>query len=472
VQNKKALHGIIFAFLALCIGVVIWQLGVPEGLEPKAWLFFSIFVVTIIAIVASPIPIGGIAIISLSIMVVTKVIKPADCFTGFSNPIVWLVVFAFVIARAFIESGLGKRIAYKIISKMGKSTMSLAYGLLLTDLILAPMIPSISARSGGIIFPIAKSLADEYAQRGDKSYSTGGFLMLCCYQGSMVSSAMFLTAMAGNPLIVGLASSFSIQISWLDWALVTIVPGLVSMLLIPQVIRLVHKPSILSLDGAAQLAKERLKEMGTPGSKETTMIILFLAMLVSWIIGEKHPLGVSATTTALVGVAIIVFLHVLSWDDVLKEKGAWNSMIWFAILLAYSNLLIEYGLTDLGNNLLQGFFEKLDYAYISIVLFPIFFFLHYFFASTTAYAAALYPTFLGLLIKLGYPPLLTAVALGALASLSGGLTHYGMASAPVFFGTGFLDIKRWWKVGFVVAIVNLLVWATIGTAWWKLMGLM
>jgi di/tricarboxylate transporter len=68
----------------------------------------------------------------------------------------WLIAIAFWLSKGFIKSGLGNRIAYSIVSLFGKTTLGLTYSLVMAEALLAPAIPSVAARAGGIFFPLAQ----------------------------------------------------------------------------------------------------------------------------------------------------------------------------------------------------------------------------------------------------------------------------------------------------------------------------
>ena len=116
-MNKDLRNGLI----AVVIGLILWFLPAPAGLKPQAWHLLAIFVATIIGFILQPLPIGAIAFISLSIAGLTKTLTPAEALNGFGQSIMWLIVSAFLFALGFIKTGLGKRIAYKIMGAIGRA---------------------------------------------------------------------------------------------------------------------------------------------------------------------------------------------------------------------------------------------------------------------------------------------------------------------------------------------------------------
>ena len=144
--------------LVVLIVLAIWFIPTPAGLKPQAWHLFAIFVATIFGFILQPIPIGAVAFISVAITGFLQVVKPADVLSGFGNTTIWLIVSAFLFAKGFIKTGLGRRIAYKIMGAIGDSSLKLGYAMVLSDLVVAPATPSNTARAGGILFPIVRSL--------------------------------------------------------------------------------------------------------------------------------------------------------------------------------------------------------------------------------------------------------------------------------------------------------------------------
>jgi len=465
VFNRKILS---FA-LSIIIGGLIWNLSPPEGVTPQAMHMFAIFIFTVIGIILRPVPIGTFAFLGLVLTAATKTLTFDQAFSGFVHPIVWLIVIAFFISRGFIKTGLGERIAYIIIKYLGKSTLGMAYGMILTDLVLAPAIPSVTARVGGIIYPIVNSLAKAF---GSEPYShprrLGSFLMKATFQGSIITSGMFLTSMAGNPLIADIASGIGIKITWGSWALAASVPGLVCLGLIPLFLYKVYPPEVKATPNARSFAEKKLKEMGKMRIQEWIMIFSFVLLITLWILGPF--IAMPAVIAALIGLVILLLTSVLSWDDVIKEKGAWNTLMWFATLIMMATYLNKLGLTTWFSGFVQGHVQGFPWFTAYIILALIYFYSHYFFASIVAHIGSMYSAFLVLMVALGAPPMISALTLGFFSNMMGGLTHYGCGPAPIFFGSGYVKITDWWKFAFFVSLINIIIYFTVGAGWWKILG--
>lgn len=474
-MNKTVHKQNLIIFCLIGFAGLFWNIQAPEGLTSQSWHLFVIFITTIIALILGPLPMGAIALTSIATCVLTGTLTLAQGLSGFGDHIIWLVVFAFFLSHGFTKTGLGSRIAYHLILLVGNRTLNLSYALVFVDFILAPFIPSVSARGAGIVFPIAQSLCSSYeGNAGDinsknNHIKNGGFLMKVCFQSNVITSAMFVTSMAANPLAVSLAADIGINISWADWAMAAIIPGITSLIIMPLVLYYLNPPAVKESSNASAIAKQKLSELGPVSWKEIVMIITFTMLIVLWIMGDK--LGISATTTALLGLCILLITRVLDFETSISDKTAWHTFIWFATLVMLSGFLCKMGLIAWARDGLSSNLKLFSPMVSIIILSLVYFYIHYFFASATTHIAVLFPTFLALFIDAQISPIAAALALSFLSILSSGLTHYGLATAPVYFGTGYLRTRTWWYLGLVLSTVYCLIWVIVGGIWWRFLGL-
>ena len=457
--------------MTISLSLIAWYLPISEAISINAWHLLIIFIATIIGIILNPLPMGVIALLSILACVLTNTLSLSECLSGFGDSIVWLVVFAFFISNGFIKTGLGSRVAYYVLSKIGHSTLGISYALVIADFVLSPLIPSATARGGGVIFPIAKSICKSFSddEHPGVSSKNGGFIMSVCTQSTVITSTLFITAMAANPLAVKLAENAGYSISWTDWAVAAIVPGIISLAIMPLVIYYLYPPTIKYSGSAPKIAKEKLAAMGRLSIHEIIMMVVFVVLIGLWINGPKF--GLEPTTVALIGLSILFVTRVINFEDNLADKGAWHTFIWFATLVMLSDFLSKFGLMTWIGTKLQFLFIDTSPINSLVILSLLYFYIHYFFASSTAHITVLLPTFLVLFVNAGVPGALAALILSFLSTLSAGLTHFGLSSTPIFFGAGYMKTKDWWYIGLVTSIVYLLIWIFIGGAWWKLLNL-
>jgi DASS family divalent anion:Na+ symporter len=470
VSNSPIKPSSIRYLITIGAGALIWLFPTPEGLEPRAWHLLAIFVATIAGIIARPLPMSAVALIGISLTVLTGTLAMEQVLEGFSRETVWLVVCAFILAGAFIRTGLGPRIAYLFMSRFGHRTLGLGYSLAFTDLVLGPFIPSHAARSGGAVFPILKSVCRSSFGPPDSEEArrTAGFLTMSTYQCTCVTGAIFLTAMAGNGLSIELAAQHGVAITWSLWLRASIVPGMLSMIAVPLVVYFLHPPAIRSTPETRALASKELAALGPMRRDEWILSAVFVGLLVTWAFADR--LGIENTAAALGAVAALLVTRVLLWEHVARDHETWTTFVWFAALLMMATELGRLGVPRWFAGIVQGAVGDVNWVLGFVGLALAYFYSHYFFASNTAQISAMYAAFLAIAIAIGAPPLLAALTLAFFSNLFACLTHYGAAAAPVFFTAGYVPIGAWWKVGLAISIVNISIWLLIGGAWWKLLG--
>ena len=454
------------------VGIVLWLTPPPEGVDIRAWHLLAIFVATIVGLVTRPFPMGAVAIFGIVATSLTGTLTIEQSVSGFGQRVMWLIVIAFFISRGFIKTGLGERVAYLFMAAVGHTSLGLAYSLVAADVVLAPAMPSNTARAGGVIFPIVRSIARSYGSKTDDGTARklGAFLVKTSYQGTVISSAMFLTAMAANPIAARLAGDAGVQITWLGWALAASVPGLVSLAVVPWVLYKVYPPEIRQTADARQRARARLLDMGPLKPSERSMLGTFLLMLFLWIFGAPLGLDGTGTTAAFVGLAVLLLSGTLTWDDVLQETGAWNTFLWIATVVMMATYLNELGLVGWFSRSVGSAVAGISWVPAFLILSLVYFYSHYFFASSTAHVVAMYSAFLVTALAVGTPPMLAALVFGFFSNLFAGMTHYGTGPAPVFFGSGYVEMGAWWRLGALVSVVNIVIWLGVGGLWWRVIG--
>ncbi|KAI4386254.1 hypothetical protein MLD38_004200 [Melastoma candidum] len=459
---------------SIATGVILWFVPVPSGVSRNAWQLLSIFLATVVGIITQPLPLGAVALMGLGASVLTKTLTFAAAFSAFGDPIPWLIALAFFFARGFIKTGLGNRIAYHFVSMFGSTSLGLGYSLVFSEALLAPAIPSVSARAGGIFLPLVKSLCAACGSNaGDGTErKLGAWLMLTCFQTSVISSSMFLTGMAANPLSANLTlNTIKQTIGWTDWAKAAIVPGLISLIVVPFLLYVIYPPTVKKSPDAPKLARENLKKMGPMSGDEKIMAATLFLTVGLWVSGGM--LGVDAVTAAILGLSVLLVTGVVTWKECLAESVAWDTLTWFAALIAMAGYLNKYGLISWFSQTVVTFVGGLGLSWQASfgILVLLYFYSHYFFASGAAHIGAMFTAFLSVASALGTPPYFGAMVLAFLSNLMGGLTHYGIGSAPVFYGANYVPLAQWWGYGFLISVVNIIIWLGIGGIWWKAIGL-
>jgi DASS family divalent anion:Na+ symporter len=393
-----------------------------------------------------------------------------EALGGFAEPSVWLVVVAMLIARSLIDSGLARRIALLFIRAFGETSLGLAYAVQMTDVTLATGVPSITARSAGMVLPVPLGIAELMGSRpGPTANRLGAFLIAAMYQGSAVACAMFLTGQASNVLGANLALKLvGVEVTWSGWFVAAIVPGLVSCAVVPWVVYRALTPEITRTPEAAAFAARELTAMGRPSRTEWMTLGVFVGVGALWMTSVWH--GLDVTFVALLGLGVLLVTGTMKWEQCVAERSAWDVFVWYGGLLRMGELLGATGITKVFAESVGGLFVGVPWLLVLLAILVIYFYTHYLFASITAHVLALFPPFVVLLVGIGVPPRLAVLSLLCLANLPAGLTHYGTTSAPILFSRGYVSVRDWWRVGLLVSLANLGIWLTVGFGWWKVLG--
>jgi DASS family divalent anion:Na+ symporter len=276
--------------------------------------------------------------------------------------------------------------------------------------------------------------------------------------------------MAANPLIAQLAQkTANVHISWGSWAIAALVPGLVSLLTMTYLIYKIDRPEITETPEATKLAQEELRKMGAMSRDEWVVLATFVLALLLWITGSFTH--IDATVVALFGLGLMLLLGTLTWQDVLGERAGWDTLIWFGGIIGMATMLSQLGLFKWFATFVSGYVTGLPWLPALIILLLVYNFSGYLFASLSAHVIALYVPFLTVAVAVGAPPLFAALLLAFFSSLCVSLTHYAGGPAPIYYESGYVGLGRWWSLGFVIGVYNIVIWMVIGGAYWKLLGL-
>jgi len=457
--------------LAVLFGAIVAVLPVPAGLKPTAWYFFALFCGVVVALILEPIPAAAVGVTGVALATVLGLVepKPADAIkwalSGFSNTTVWLIFGAFMFALGYEKSGLGRRLALGLVKKMGGNSLGLGYAVSLSDVILAPFTPSNTARSGGTIFPVIRNIPGLYgSEPGTTSRRLGGPLMWTALATTCVTSTLFLTGLAPNLLALEVVrKTAKIDISWSAWLVGVLPVGVVLLLLVPFLVYKIYPPEVKKSTEVPAWAGKELSTMGRVSRNEVMMAILALGALAFWIFGSKI---VDATAVAFAAIALMVILGVVEWSDVLGNKAAWNVLVWFATLVALADGLNRVGFVTWFAKRAAAPLAGYAPLTVMILLTVLFFVTHYMFASITAHVTAMLPVMLaaGAAVP-GVDPRMFALMLCYTLGIMGILTPYATGPSPVYFGSGYVARKDFWRLGAIFGFVYLAALLAIGVPW-------
>lgn len=452
-----------FPLLSVLLGCLLWFTPPPEGLDLQAWHLFAIFAATIFAVVSGATSIFLASIIALPTAVLSGVLEPERAYSGFSAGFILLIVVAFLVGRGVVNSGLGGRISFLLVRSFGGSSLGLAYSMVATDALIAPAFPSNTARSG-VLFPIVYSLAESAGSHPwtESRQKLGAYLMMCSMAGLGLSSALWLTAMAANPIGVAILAEQGVEIGFGRWFLASSVPTIGAMLLLPWFLYRVFPPQVTVTPDAPAQAAEKLAALGPMSRKEWVTLGTFLGMVLGWALGD--PLALDPTAVAFLGLAMLMIGGVFTLDDIKSSGDALETLIWFAILYTLSTELDRLGFMQHVGDIMGNWVDGLPLLMTYALLLLIYVLLHYLFVSQSAHLLALFGVFLGISQPEVPLPLMGMMLLFATNFFSV-ITPQASSANVIFVGSGYLTGREVYRNGALVTSLFFLVYLLIGTPW-------
>jgi L-tartrate/succinate antiporter len=285
--------------------------------------------------------------------------------------------------------------------------------------------------------------------------------MWTAFASTAVTSSMFLTALGPNLLALGIVRrATSIDITWSQWSSGFLPVGLLLIAPLPLLVYLIYPPEIRSSQEVSAWAKQELARMGKFSIQEAMMGLSILTAFSLWLFAGEW---INPTTVILAVISFMVLVRILDWDDVVGNRAAWDTLIYFATLLTLAEGLGRVGIVTWAAQGVSGLLVGSSALFAMIVLVSFFFLIHYMFASLTAHTMAVLPALLaaGAMFP-GMPVHVLALLLVYSIGLMGVITPYATGPAPVYYGSGFIPRKDFWILGFVFGLIYLTVLLGVG----------
>lgn len=469
-MNKKQLFKLLLVAL---VTIGVWNFPTPVGLETETWHIVALYLGLLIGLVIKPFtePVITLIIVGFASMFIDTSIL----LNGFGNGMAWFIALVTIVCTAFVKTGLGKRIAYNLLLRGGKTSLGLGYILVFTDLILSPATGSNASRTS-IIYPIFHNIAEGVGSTPEKNpRKLGAFLTILMYVSSQGTSALFLTGMATNAITASLiAEMLGITITWGTWFMASIVPIGLFLLLAPLVIYKVYPPEMKSLDDIKPIAEQGLKDLGPMSGAEKKLAVLFILAVLGWMFGSKITvINLGMQIVGFMFLALVLLFEVLNWDDVIAAKGAWSIFIWYGAFYGIASALADAGfytwLADALGKVLD--LSQVNGLLVTVLLVLISLSVRYFFVSNSAFVASFYPVLFTIALTTQADKMVIGLLLAFMSPLGALLTHYGNGAGLVTFASDYVPQKDFWRIGTIMVGVALVLLFCVGLPYWKIIGI-
>jgi L-tartrate/succinate antiporter len=292
----------------------------------------------------------------------------------------------------------------------------------------------------------------------------GSYIMWVAIAGTCVTSSMFMTGLAPNVLAIEVVrKTVNVELEWMTWFIAFIPAGLILLAAVPFLAYKLYPPEVKEGPEVSQWAAGELARMGSLTKNEILLLVYVMIALLLWVFGADL---MNATTAALVVIALMLITGVIKWSDMTSYKDAWNTLAWFATLVALADGLARVGFIKWFAEAVGAHLGGMSPVMAIIVLALVNHFMHYLFASVTAHVTAMLPVLLAVGAAIpGMPVEKMALLLCLQLGIMGIITPYGTGPSPVYYGSGFLPSKDWWRLGMIFGLIYLVTYLVIVVPW-------
>ena len=478
-------YGLFIAFIAL---LVVISLPTPEGLPIAGHRMLGILLFSIIVWMTDAIsyPVSAAVIMALMAFLLgisPSVAKPSvligtsDALTmalsGFSNTALALVGGALFIAAAMMRTGLDKRIALFVLSKIGAKTNRVLAGVILVGLILSFFVTSTTARVSCMV-PIVMGIIVAFGV--DLKSRFAAVMMIAVAQADSIWNIAIKTAAAQNMIAVGfIEKQLGAYITWMDWFIAAAPFAVIMSIVLYYLLLKIIPPETDEVPGGKEAIARAITEMGPMKIGEKKLLIISVLLLFFWST-EKivHPFDTSSTTIAAVALMLLPGIGIMTWKEA-QERIAWGTLILFGVGISLgSALLSTQAAAWMAKFIVAGFgLQTMPALAILAVLGAFLIIIHLGFASATALAAAMIPILISILQSIKMP----GINVVGMTMILQYIISFGMilpVNAPqnmVAYGTETFEVKDFIKIGIPLTIVGYLLILVFGATYWKWLGL-
>ena len=478
----------LFAALAALLAIVLMPtpLGLPlAGQVMLGILAFAVIVWMTEALdyAVSAVVIGALMIFLLAY--VPDAAKPlgADMGTaaslglalsGFANSAVALVAAACFIAAAMTATGLDRRIALVVLSKVDARSNHIVIGAMVVGFLLSFIVPSTTARVACLV-PIMMGFI--LAFKVDKRSRFAGLLVITAAQTASVWNVGIKTAAAQNMVAIGfIEKQFGTSISWAEWFIAGAPFSALLSVAVYFIMTRMMKPEMAEIEGGQATIRQQLVAIGAMTVREWKLLVIVLVLLAFWATEKTlHNFDTSSTTIAAIALMLLPRIGVMDWKE--SQRGfPWGTVVLFAIGISVGTALLRTQAAGwLANLIVQNLGLQNASAFAILMLLSLFLIvIHLGFASATALASTMIPIIISVLMAVQTPGI-NVVGMTMLLQFVVSFGFILPVNAPqnmIAYGTDTFDAKDFIRTGLVITLAAAVLLVIFALTYWPWMGYM
>jgi sodium-dependent dicarboxylate transporter 2/3/5 len=260
-------------------------------------------------------------------------------FSGFANTALVLVASALFLAAAMSTTGLDKRIALSILSRVGTKTSHVVIGTIVVGFVIALMVPSTTARVACLV-PITLGIIAAYGVNKRSAFAS--MLMITTVQTASIWNVGIKTAAAQNMVAIGfIEKAFNKTITWLEWLIAAGPFAILMCIALYFVMTRMMKPEVAEVPGGREGIRKSLAALGPMKGSEIKLLVLSLTLIAFWATeGILHKFDTSTTTITAVALMFMPGFGILTWKDA-QPRIPWGTVILFGVGISLGTALLQ-----------------------------------------------------------------------------------------------------------------------------------
>ena len=477
-------YGFYLALLVLC---VIISLPTPDGLSVAGHRMLGIMVFSVIvwATTAISYPVSAGVIIALMALLIGFAPNPATGkifgtaaglamgLKGFSSTAFCLVGAALFLAAAMTKTGLDKRIALTVLSKLGTKSNHVVIGVICCGFILSFFVPSTTARVACLV-PIVLGMISAFGVPLKSRFA--GMLMITVAQVDSVWNVGIKTAAAQNMVAVNfIRTQLGVDISWMDWFIAAAPFAILMSFALYHVMMFLMPPEIKEIPGGKETVKKLLADMGKITTNEIKLLVISICLLILWTTEKKlHVSDTSTTTMVAITLLMLPKIGVMQWNEVVNKIN-WGTVVLFGVGISLGSALLSTKAATWLANVIVSTFDLADSTTLTVLAIMALFLsiVHMGFASAAGLASAIIPIIISVLQQLKTP----GVNVIGMTMILQYVVSFGFilpVNAPqnmIAYGTNTFEVRDFVRSGIPLTLIGFALIMLLGSTYWKWLGL-
>ena len=392
--------------------------------------------------------------------------------SGFSNSAVALVAAACFIAAAMTATGLDRRIALVVLSKVDARTNHIVIGAMVTGFLLSFIVPSTTARVACLV-PIMMGFI--LAFKVDKRSRFAGLLAITAAQTASVWNVGIKTAAAQNMVASGfIEKQFGTTITWTEWFVAGAPFSALLSVAVYFIMTRMMKPEMKEIAGGQATIREQLAAIGPMTATQWKLLAIVLTLLGFWVTEKMlHDFDTSSTTIAAIALMLLPRQGVMDWKE--SQRGfPWGTVVLFAVGISVGTALLKTNAASwLANLIVLHLGLQQASAFAILMLLSLFLIvIHLGFASATALASTMIPIIISVLAAVQTPGI-NVIGMTMLLQFVVSFGFILPVNAPknmIAYGTGTFDARDFVRTGLVITLAATVLLVIFAMTYWPWMG--